>query len=387
MLKEGQLIDAKISSALLNYYRNLGYKCNIGDNIKVLPKDLPKESHKKVIAVCDECGKEQTLEYRYYNNNIKRNNGKFICKYCYYNNSENYVEARKKMKETCLKKYSVDNPSKLPEIQNKIKETNLERYGVEYTCLSEEIKNKIRKTFQEKYGVNTALENKEFLKKSRNTLMKNYGVDNPQKSKEIREKLEETNLKKYGFKTSLLNSEIKEKAKKTTFENWGVEYSLSSLEVREKGKKTMLEKYGVENAGQSKELQAKMRKTLFQHGKVRTSKQQKNIFDILNKKYNCILNYPVDIFSLDCAIFINDNIKIDVEYDGWYWHNKVLNKEKDAIRDNKILEKGFKILRIKGGITIPAEKELIEKINMLISTDSKYEEIILKEWSDNINNT
>ena len=386
MLKEGQLIDVKISYALLNYYRNLGYECNKGDSIKVLSKDLPLNSHKKVTAVCDECGREHDLAYRYYLDNIERNKGKFICKYCYYNNPKNYVEARKKMKETCLKKYGVDIPSKLPEIQEKAKATNLERYGVEYTCLSEEVKSKARKTFQERYGTNTALENKEFLEKSKNTLMKNYGVDNPQKSKEIREKLEETNMKKYGFKTPLLNSEIQEKAKETTLKNWGVEYSLSSLEVREKGKKTMVEKYGVENPGQSKELQAKMRKTLFQHGKTRTSKQQKDIFDILSKKYNCILNYPINAFNLDCAVFINNEIKIDIEYDGWYWHNKVLNEEKDTIRDNKILEQGFKILRIKGGRTIPLEEELVEKINILISTDKKYEEIILKEWSDNINN-
>lgn len=361
MLKEGQLINIRISYTSLNHYRNLGYECNVGDNIEISPEFLPEESHKKVTAICDKCEREHILEYRYYNNNIKKNNGKFICKYCYYNNSENFVEPMKKMRKTCFEKYGTENPAKLPEIQDKMKETNLEKYGVKYSCLSEDVKDK-----------------------AKNTLIKNYGVDNPQKSKEIKEKTEQTNLKKYGFKMTLLNSEIKEKARKTTFENWGTEYSLSSLEVREKGKKTMLKKYGVENAGQSKELQAKIRKTLFQHGKVLTSKQQKNIFDILNKKYNCVLNYPVSVFNLDCAVFVNDEIKIDIEYDGWYWHNKVSNQEKDNIRDNKILEKGFKILRIKGGTTIPSEKELVEKINILVFTEVKYEEIILQEWLDNV---
>lgn len=45
---------------------------------------------------------------------------------------ENLHELVKKRTETCLKKYGVSNPRKLPEIEAKIRATNLERYGSEF---------------------------------------------------------------------------------------------------------------------------------------------------------------------------------------------------------------------------------------------------------------
>ena len=183
---------------------------------------------------------------------------------------------------------------------------------------------------------------------------------------------------------ALQNPLIKEKAKQTCLNNWGVECSLSSPEIREKGKKTMLNKFGVENAGQSKELQAKARRTMFKHGKTRTSKQQKEIYDILKNEYNnCFLNYPLGKYSLDCVIETKQG-KIDIEYDGWYWHNKVLNKEKDDERDAFVQSNGYKVLRIKAGKDIPNKKFLLESINDLLNSDKQYLEIVLPEWEQNM---
>ena len=42
---------------------------------------------------------------------------------------------------------------------------------------------------------------------------------------------------------------------------------------------------------------------------------------------------------MDIALFINQN-KIDIEYDGWYWHQ---DKQKDIVRDNLIKRQGYKI--------------------------------------------
>ena len=162
--------------------------------------------------------------------------------------------------------------------------------------------------------------------------------------------------------------------------NWGVEWSLASPAVREKGKKTMIEKFGVENPGQSKEIQAKARKSLFKHGKTRTSQQQKKIYDIVRNKYGkCILNFPVGVYSLDCVVETEKG-KIDIEYDGWYWHNKVLNKKKDDERDTFIQNEGYKVLRIKGGREVPEERTLFNAIEKLLNTNEKYLEIILPEW-------
>ena len=49
------------------------------------------------------------------------------------------------------------------------------------------------------------------------------------------------------------------------------------------------------------------------------SSQQLKIYEMLLDEYKVELNYPLSQLNLDIAIFIGD-IKIDLEYDGWYWH-------------------------------------------------------------------
>ena len=39
------------------------------------------------------------------------------------------------------------------------------------------------------------------------------------------------------------------------------------------------------------------------------------------EKNNCFPKYPFECYSFDCLVVI-DKIKIDVEYDGLYWHKK-----------------------------------------------------------------
>ena len=41
---------------------------------------------------------------------------------------------------------------------------------------------------------------------------------------------------------------------------------------------------------------------------------------------------------------------------------------------------GFKMLRTKGIKSIPSLEELKEKIDILINSEEKYQEIILEEW-------
>ena len=383
LIKQGQLIEVKISSVSKKYYENRGYKCKRGDVIYVSPEHLPNGSQKKIWVICDIGGEEFYIQYRYYVQNIKKNKGKYICQKCLFKDEEYLNKRNKKREETCLEKYGVTNTSVLESTKEKTKQTCLDKYGVPYTTQVEDFKEKKIATFQKKYGTNSALEVTEFLEKSKATCKEHYGVLNPQQSDLIKEKTKQTNLERYGTSMALQNPQIKEKAKQTCLNNWGVEYSLSSLEIREKGKKTMLDKFGVENAGQSKELQAKARKTMFKHGKTRTSKQQKKIYDVLKNKYNnCFLNYPLGKYSLDCVIETEQG-KIDIEYDGWYWHNKVLNKEKDDERDIFVQSNGYKVLRIKAGKNIPNENLLLESINNLLNSDKWYLEIVLPEWEQN----
>lgn len=58
--------------------------------------------------------------------------------------------------------------------------------------------------------------------------------------------------------------------------------------------------------------------------------------------------------------------KIDVEFDGKYWHQ---NKERDDKRDAYMFSKGFKVLRIIGNHYIPSRELIEQSINELINND------------------
>ena len=322
MLKENQKIKLQWNSKYKKYYENLGYKyTKMGDFFYVDIKDLKEGSHAKIIAFCDYCGKETKMEYRDYIKKIS-NKEKIACSNC----------KRKKSKETCIKKYGVPNVSQ---------------------C--EEIKNKREKTF-----------------------LKKYGVKNPFECEEIKEKIYETNLKKYGVKFSSQNEQTREKFINTCINKYGVSNPNKTKEVKEKIKKTNLEKYGVEYTMQSKEIKRKAIETLCKNSNVPSSKQEIELYNMLCDIYgdnNCKKDFILDRIIMDCMLKIK-NIKIDIEYDGWYWHKDRL--EYDMKRDYFVKSKGFKILRIKGNYKLPKKEQLVEAIDYLVNNNSyNHKDIIL----------
>ena len=88
---------------------------------------------------------------------------------------------------------------------------------------------------------------------------------------------------------------------------------------------------------------------------------------------DCELNYLVSNCFLDCLVVVND-IRIDVEYDGEFWHQ---DKQKDRKRDEFLKSLGYKILRIKSAHNIPSIEELKNAIDILVTTNKKYTEIQL----------
>ena len=90
-------------------------------------------------------------------------------------------------------------------------------------------------------------------------------------------------------------------------------------------------------------------------------------------------DFEVDRYSLDIILNV-DGCKIDIEYDGWYWHHTEEVITKDQIRQSALLNNyNIKTLRVKGGKNIPNIDILNDKISHLVS-GSDYEEIILPEW-------
>lgn len=185
-------------------------------------------------------------------------------------------------------------------------------------------------------------------------------------------KKKDTMQEKYGYSSVGAVPEFREKGKQVMKEKYGQEYAMQTKQGQEKFKSTMIEKYGVNNPNKSPELKLKAHKSMFQHGLVPTSKPERKMVEMLKQQYgkeNCYPSYPVENAVLDCLVTI-DGIKIDVEYDGNYWHkNKV---EKDKERNKCLISNGYKILRIKGGKRdkLPTIQEISKEINNLLKGEN-----------------
>ena len=190
-------------------YLNKGYIGNIGDIIEVDIKDIAKYSLIRINSKCDVCGIEKELSYSKYNKNIS-NSGYYVCsEKCSLN----------KKRETCLKKYGVDNQNKVPSIKEIGNKTCLKKYGNKCSLHSKEINEKTIKTNIIKYGVDNPFKNEEVKNRIKKTNLEKYGVDNPSKNQEIKDKIEETNLKKYGVKYFSQTKKCIEKIKTTKIKN------------------------------------------------------------------------------------------------------------------------------------------------------------------------
>lgn len=336
-----------------SYYESKGYIfTNNGEEFAVKIEDATLGCKSEVEVLCDFCQEVVvTKTFLAYN---KQHHPKYgdCCIKC----------QPKKNRLCCLDKYGVNNGSKTPEAVQKIIDTSMERYGVSNPAKSDgsrkkislkskenskTVREKVAQTTKEKYGVDCVLQVKEVRDKIKQTMLEKYGVEHPLSNKEIYEAMQERNIEKYGVPFVSQTQFVKDKTKQTCLEKYGCEYSLQSAEVREKANKTLLE-----------------------HGKVKTSKQQMQLFNLLKQIYPvCVLNYSVGRCFLDCMVETKEGVKVDVEYDGIFWHQ---DEQRDRRRDEYIKERGYKILRIRGKRDIPSEEELVKEIQLLCGTQHTY---------------
>lgn len=302
MLKKNQYINIRWNGQTKKYWEEKGYKyTKINDIFSVDVNDLPPKSSVFVDVVCDYCGEIMKMHMYSYTNCSK--NGKIACVKC----------RGKKIKETNLIKYGVENVMQIEENKIKLKNTLLNRYNIEFPLQNKE--------FLEKAKNNKNIE--ESTQKFKKAFLEKYGVDNPGKIPEIVEKAKETCRKKYGGNSSQCDKNIRQKSFNTMLSN----------------------------------------------GNVPSSKPERKMVEIIKKIYgenNCFPQYIFDKIIFDCLLKIND-CKIDIEYDCNYWHNR----ERDKRRDYFTIKNGFKVLRFRTDNSIPTEEQIKESINCLINTNKK----------------
>jgi len=120
-----------------------------------------------------------------------------------------------------------------------------------------------------------------------------------------------------------------------------------------------IDKYGVEEG--SKRHQEKTNKWIRSYKKQNYSKISQELFVEIEKCYSGdtyfatkqredMSKYINKEFRTEIGIlpdYIDVNTKRIIEFDGDYWHGKVGNKQREAIRDAKLVDAGYTILHIK----------------------------------------
>lgn len=235
-----------IMSYLRNRYDDIDENCKLSE---IIYRIYFKQEKRNYCLVCGNKTKFDIKGYKFCGHPYLY--GTYCCVSC----AQKSEITRNKLKETCIKKYGVDNPWKCDEVKDKIKNTFIKKYGVKNNMFLDSFKEQRRETW-----------------------IKNYGVDHPLKSKEIQNKITQTCLINYNS-TWTSNSDIaKYKRQKTNILKYGVKENLSSTIVREKIKQTFKRKYNCETIGQ-----------LIKNESIKNKQAETNYI-----KYNecCTLNIP-----------------------------------------------------------------------------------------------
>lgn len=335
-----QEVEVRLSNKDLKHYINKGYEIplreasesykkkykknycyDLSKSIIVNVEDLLCGSHVLVDATCDYCNKLINVPYKDYLKSVKT--GLFCCKDC----------LRKKGMETCIKKYGVDIPSRLPEVYNKAKQTKKERYG------DENYNNKQlrEQTNLERYGVKNAMLNKDILNKHNNIMSEKY------------QDLE--------YKENVFS-----KIRDTMLERYGCEHPMYSDYIKNKVVNTVYNRYGVDNVLKSPIVRNKIIQSLYSNQSQATSAQQLYINDLYNGK----LNYPCSYYSLDIAL-LEDMIDCEIDFGGHDLSVKLGDitqeefNQKEIIRNQIVKRNGYKTMRIiSRKDKLPSDSKLLE---------------------------
>ena len=221
---KNEFIKIKVHSKIISKLRNNGYNVNIGDDINIKISELSKNSHSRIDVVCDICFREGSVKYQDYNIATNNSTDTYYCTKCKnIKSNKTCIEKNiglynsKDMKDAMLKKYNVDNISKLDYIKDKKKETTLKNYGVDLPAKSEVVRDRMKKTCLEKYGVENVMYNEDIKEKLKSVIFNKYGVYNTFLSDEIKDKIKETFNEKYGVNHQMQVQEIFMKQQKSGF--------------------------------------------------------------------------------------------------------------------------------------------------------------------------
>ena len=242
-----------------------------------------------------------------------------------------YDSISKKNKETCIKKYGVDNISKLEVIKKKKENTTLVNYGVDNPFKSDIIKNKIKETSNNKWGVDSYTKTEDFVRKTKLSNLEKYGVDNFTKTEEYR------NLMYEKYRSSSIKTNL------NSDDNY--------IEYLGKGKH-LIKCVSNEHCYETN--------SHLYHSRLKLDNKQCTVCYPINKtssfKEKEIFEYIISVYDgpieqshrdgLEIDIYLPE-LKIGIEFNGLYWHSELFKEKNYHLDKTKYFkEKDIRIIHI-----------------------------------------
>lgn len=325
MLKPDQKVLMRWSTKNKKRLVSLGYVfTKMGDDVYVDIAHVTPNSHYKVVVICDYCGREFEMTMSNYSKSAK-DRDKVACGNC------RTIKTRERL---------------------------VERYGVVAALQKQEFKEKAVNTNIERYGCENPTQNKGIREKQIKTLIERYGVDTPSRLPQYLEGIKNYDRKK-----------AQENYVKTCLEKYGVDNTAKLQSVKDKAFVTCVKKYGGGSSQCSEEVRMKSLKTLSSNGAVPTSRAELKMVETIKAIYgeeNCFPQYPLGRISMDCLLIVGDT-KIDVEYDGKFWHDN--KQDYDTRRDFYCIHRGYKVLRFSSKYNTPTEEQIKNGVHYLVNSE------------------
>lgn len=189
-------VSVKVGTKSFSWYKEKGYNPKCGEMLEISIDDITTHSSAIVDVECQLCKIVNNKKYFDFKYSIeKSHDGKYYCKKCSYNNG----------KKTNMVRYGYDTPLNNPDIIKKSKETMIRKFGVDNISKVDYIKSEksdlmttntieYNKIILSKYGTNVS--KLDWVKnKKKETTLRNYGVENPSQNSEIFEKAQKSGKK------------------------------------------------------------------------------------------------------------------------------------------------------------------------------------------------
>lgn len=257
-------------------------------------------------------------------------------------NSSMDPEIKEKTRKTMNERFGGNAPACSKQVLEKIKQTNLERYGAEWSWQTKEWKEHREQICLEKYGVRNLASLPEIQQKARLSKLKKYGrsdvgqfgteehlkaikekygVDHISKNEEIKCKARMTNLKRYGVENVFQLPEVKQKAREAFFKKYGTQNVCDVEEFREKANEGRARwRQSPEYPEKRKEITKHCWETRKKNGTCNTSKDEKEILELLNRKFeNVQKEYKSEVYPFSCDFYI-PKLDLYIEYQGFWTH-------------------------------------------------------------------